>query len=83
MTLAFAFGACLGPNLTMTGPLASLSDVWCVAIRLLLRGGGVITVIILPQKEDSFKDSDSVSRDLGAFRHVDLPLFANCSCIQA
>ena len=72
MSLAFAFGACLSrPNLTVTGPL----DVWWLAIRLLLGEGRMIAVIILPQKEDSFKNSVGMSRDLGALRHVLLPLF--------
>ena len=72
MSLAFAFGACLSrPNLTVTGPL----DVWWLAIRLLLGEGRMIAVIILPQKEDSFRNCGSTSSDMAALGHVLLPLF--------
>ena len=79
----FCFWRMSRPNLTVTGPLASLSDVCSVAIRLLLGEGGMITVFILPQKEeDSFKNCASTSKDLGTFQHVVLPLFELQLCYR-
>ena len=67
----FCFWRMSRPDLTVTGPQPSLSDVCWTAIRPLLREGRMITLIILPQKEeDSFRNCGSTSRDQCALQLV-------------